>query len=304
MDIHGISGAATVAIASSAVFVLVARSWHRLSRVIGVQPSFANSIMREAAQRFRDEFERLSNKRSTYLGACLVFLVLFVAAYELDADRLFLGYPLWQLYILFAALLCCVLLSAQQLLKTSMECHRVRLLRDSNIAVGHGIQRIAADFGYAYHDVDTAAGMIDHLIIGASGAYAINVVAKRPSAGGTVSLDGTDLVFSPAGGTETIVPIAAAIAALEREFRRLLDHRVRVRSVIAVPGWEIDSQSSEEHLLVNEKSLPMLCTWKDKNDHLMNEDADALHALLAARCSLASERRSTRSEQGHETVLE
>jgi hypothetical protein len=304
MDIHGISGAATVAIASSAVFVLVARSWHRLSRVIGVHSRFADSIMREAAQRFRDEFERLSSKQSTYLGACIVFLVLFVAAYELNAERLYLGYPLWQLYILFAALLCCVLLSAQQLLKTSMECHRVRLLRDSNIAVGQGVQRIAADLGYAYHDVDTAAGMIDHLIISANGACAINVVAKRPVMGGQVSLNGTDLVFSPAGDTETIVQIGAAIAALEREFRRLLDHRVRVRSVIAVPGWEIDSQSSEEHLLVNEKSLPMLRGWKDKNDLLIDEDADALHALLASRCSLASKHQDAESGERDKTVLE
>ena len=118
-------------------------------------------------------------------------------------------------------------------------------------------------------------------------------------------MNGTELVFSPAGDTVTIVPIGAAIAALEREFRRLLDHRVRVRSVIALPGWEIDTQPGEEHLLVNEKSLPMLSGWKDKNDHLMNEDADALHTLLTARCRLAPKRRRTaRSVEGQETVFE
>jgi hypothetical protein len=71
-------------------------------------------------------------------------------------------------------------------------------------------------------------------------------------------------------------------AALEREFRRLLDHRVRVRSVIAVPGWEVHEQSSDEHLLVNDRSLPMLRGWKDQADYLMNEDVDALHEMLTA----------------------
>ena len=173
MDIHGISGAATVAIASSAVFVLVARSWHKLSRAVDLQHDFADNIMREAAQRFRDEFEQLSSKQSTYLAGGIVFLVLFVAAYELEAERLFRGYPLWQMYILLAALLCCVLLAAQQLLQTSLERHRVRLLRDSNIAVGQAVQRIAVSFGRAYHDVETSAGLIDHLVI------AVNIRRRR-----------------------------------------------------------------------------------------------------------------------------
>jgi hypothetical protein len=80
--------------------------------------------------------------------------------------------------------------------------------------------------------------------------------------------------------------MAANTAALEREFRRLLDHRVRVRSVIAVPGWLVNNQSSEEHLLVNNRSLPMIRGWKDQADYLMNEDVDALHEMLTSRCSL------------------
>lgn len=292
MDIHGISGAATVALTSTAIFVLVARSWHALSRSVGAQRNFADSIMREAAQRFREEFDRLNSEQSTYLGAGLVFLVLFVSVYELNADRLFLSYPLWQLYILFVALLACILLSAHQLLRTVLERNRIRLLRDANIAIGHQVQRIAGDFGRVYHDVETAAGVIDHVVVSASGAYAINVIARRPVADGTVRLDGTDLIFEPSGTPVSIVPLAEAIAALEREFRRLLDHRVRVRSVIAIPGWDIAGQSGDEHLVANEKSLPMLRGWNDRNDLLMNEDVDTLYQLLTARCTLAGEESS------------
>jgi hypothetical protein len=55
-----------------------------------------------------------------------------------------------------------------------------------------------------------------------------------------------------------------------------------VRSVIAVPGWEIHEQSNEEHLLVNDRSLSMLRGWKDQADYLMNEDVDTLHRMLTA----------------------
>jgi hypothetical protein len=95
-----------------------------------------------------------------------------------------------------------------------------------------------------------------------------------------VVLDQNSLKFSPSNKAASIVATSKCTAALEREFRRLLDHRVRVRSVIAVPGWTINEQASDEHLLVNDHSLTMLRGWKDQADYLMNEDVDALHQML------------------------
>jgi hypothetical protein len=256
------------------------KSWQIIARSVNSGPTFADSIMREAAQRFRDEFDRLSNRQATYLSAGLVFVVLFIAAYILQAERLYAGYPDWQLYLFLGALTFGALLALIKLVQTFVERHQVRLLRDANIAVGHQLQRIATGFGRVYHDVETSAGIIDHVIVGQNGAYAVNVFARRPAKNGHVELDNNSLLYQPSGKTHTIVATAKRTAALERDFRRLLNHRVRVRSVIAVPGWEIHEQSNEEHLLVNDRSLPMLRGWKDQADYLMNEDVDALHQML------------------------
>jgi hypothetical protein len=280
MDIESFSGAATVAAASTIVFVLVMKSWQIIARSVNSGPTFADSIMREAAQRFRDEFDRLSNRQATYLSAGLVFVVLFVVAYILQAERLYADYPDWQLYFFLAVLTFGAVLALIKLFQTFVERRQVRLLRDANIAVGHQLQRIATGFGRVYHDVETSAGIIDHVIVGQNGAYAVNVFARRPAKNGHVDLDNNSLLYQPSGKTHTIVATAKRTAALERDFRRLLNHRVRVRSVIAVPGWEIHEQSSEEHLLVNDRSLPMLRGWKDQADYLMNEDVDALHQML------------------------
>ena len=286
MDIQSFSGAATVALASTIVFVLVTISWHIIARSVGSSHSFGDSIMREAAQRFRDEFDRLSINQSTYFSAGLVFLVLFVAAYVLNAERLFDGYPVWQLNVFLFALVAIALVVSVDLVRTVLTRHQVKLLRDANIAVGHQLQRISAGFGRVYHDVDTSSGIIDHIIVGQNGVYAINVFARRPAKNGNVDIDGHSLTFTPGKQPISLVKMASNTAALEREFRRLLDHRVRVRSVIAVPGWQINNQSSEEHLLVNNRNLPMIRGWKDQADYLMNEDVDALHELLTSRCSL------------------
>jgi hypothetical protein len=72
---------------------------------------------------------------------------------------------------------------------------------------------------------------------------------------------------------------------LQKEFRELLGHKIRVRSVIAVPGWEIGEQSNEDHLVVNERTIAMLTGWKDTSDYLMNEDVTALQQDLMQRCA-------------------
>ena len=71
MNIEAISGAATVALTSTILFLLVAKSWSALNRTVGSTPSFADSIMRESAQRFRDELERLTSSQSIYLSGAL-----------------------------------------------------------------------------------------------------------------------------------------------------------------------------------------------------------------------------------------
>ncbi len=282
MDIESFSGAATVATASTIVFAVAMKSWHFIARSFGTGPRFADGMNREAAQRFRDELERITASQWTYLSAGLVFVLLFVSAYALRAERLYFGYTDRQLYLLIGLLAVLAGVVVKRLIENQLSRLHVELLRDANIAIGHHLQRIAAGFGRVYHDVETSAGIIDHLVVGANGVYAVNVFAERPVKNGHVVLDNNVLHFEPGSKTRSVVETGKCTAALEREFRRLLDHRVRVRSVIAVPGWEVHEQAGEEHLVVNDRSLPMLRGWKDQADYLMNEDLESLHAMLGA----------------------
>lgn len=280
MDIESFSGAATVATTSTVVFALAMKSWHFIARRAKNGPRFATGINREAAQRFRDELERLTASQWTYLSASLVFVMLFVSAHALRAERIYAGYPDWQLHLFIGLLAVPAGLVVKRLVQNHMERAHLELLRDANLAIGHHLQHIAAGFGRVYHDVETSAGVIDHLVVGANGVYAVNVFAESPVANGRVTLDTGTLRFEPTGKTQSIVAMGKRTAALERKFRRLLDHRVRVRSVIAVPGWDVQEQAGDEHLVVNERSLPMLRGWQDQADLLMNEELESLQQLL------------------------
>jgi len=284
VDIDAISGAATVALTSTILFLLVAKSWSVLSRSVGSTPNFADSIMHEAAQRFRDELERLSTSQAIYLSGALVFLVLFVAAYVLQAQELFAGYPSWQLWLQVAFLTLAAGFAAWRLGNTILARRNVKFTRDANVAVGHQLQQISTGANRVFHDVVTSAGVVDHVLVGQRGIYAVNVVAHRGGKNGNAVLEGHELSFSNSDTLLPVVEITASTARLEKEICRLLGHKIRVRSVIAVPGWDIGEQASERHLLVNERTIAMLRGWRDQSDYLMNEDVDLLQKELTARC--------------------
>ena len=285
MDIQAISDAGTIAVACAIVFLVAARFLQRVLRVFSATPSFSDSIMSEAAQRFRDQLHLLSIKQSTYIGTLLVFLVMYGAAFVFRAPRLFEGYPDWQLYILLSALVAAALFALYRLIRTLLTWRQVQFLRDANIAVGHQLQRIAAGHGRAYHDVPTTAGVVDHVLIGHGGVYAINVVARRSMKKRDVRLSDDALAFSNSKHEHSIVEIAASVARLQKELSLRAGNEIRVRSVIALPGWDISEQSGSEHLLVNERTLPMITGWKDQADYLMNEDVDAIQGYLTELCT-------------------
>ncbi len=280
MNIEAISGAATVAIACTFVFLLAAKTWHLVARSMNAHPNFPDAIMREAAQRFRDELESLSRKQSTYLGSGLVFAFIFVVAHTFEAQQLFEGYPAWQLYIVLATLITAAGFALYRLLRTILQWRQVRFLRDANIAVGHSLQRIAVGHGRVFHEVTTPAGVVDHVLIGPAGIYAINVVAHRAMRRETVQLADGELRFVPDGTSIPINEIASKTTRMQQDFSDLLKNSVRVRSVIAVPGWDADVQPNDGHLVVNERTLPMLRGWRDEADYLMDEDVQTLQQHL------------------------
>jgi hypothetical protein len=284
MDLQAISGAATIAVACAIVFLIAAKSWGFIIRAFSAHPSFADSIMFEAAERFRDRLAHLTREQATYLGSAVVFVVMYVAATLLDGSGLFIGYPDWQLYILLAALVAAAAFVTYRLGRTILEWRRICFVRDANVAVGHQLQRIAAGHGRAYHDVRTPAGVIDHVMVGSSGVYAVNVIARRHLRQGSAMLKGNQVVFSHGGDPEPIVDINARCKQLQKQFRSETGSDIRVRSVIAVPGWDIARQNDEDHLLVNERTLPMITGWRSRSDHLLNEDVSSLQDYLTGLC--------------------
>jgi hypothetical protein len=284
MELEAFSGAATVALTSTILFMLVAKIWNTVSRTISSTPSFSDRIMHESAQQFRDELDRLSSSQAVYLSGALVFLMLFAAAYVLQARQLFAGYPSWQLHIQLVFLILVCAYAVYQFARTVRSRYEVKFLRDANVAIGHQLQQLSAEGTRIFHDVATATGIVDHVIVSQKGLYAVNVVARRSRKRTHARLHENTIEYANGKPFVSIVDIVAKTSRLQKELRELLGHKVRVRSVIAVPGWDIGEQSDDEHLLVNERTIAVLSGWNDKSEYLMNEDISLLQNELTSRC--------------------
>ena len=145
-------------------------------------------------------------------------------------------------------------------------------------------KKLTANQNRVFHDVPCAAGTIDNVIVGLHGVYTVSVIARKAGKKNGAVLKGDRLTFND----KHIISVkrsATKSDQLAKEIRKLTGQDIRVRSVIAIPGWEIDSQQSSEFLVVNERNLAMLTGWKDPKDYLMNEDVQSVQEMLTERCT-------------------
>lgn len=291
MDLEAIGGAASIALLGSAVFALTARAWIALALGHVGRLPFSGVLLPESAQRFRDELELLGRKQSVLLASALAFAVLFAFALLSNASRMLSGADVWLLIAAGVIVVAGIAWGAYRLARVVLQRRRLVFSRNANIVVGQALDKITGDLNRVFHDVDCAGEIVDHVLVGLKGIYAIFVVARRPSRNNTVRVHDSRLWFAGRDGV-ALVRFAATADKLAGLFRKALGSRVRVRTVLVLPGWEIEAESTEDFLIVNERSLVMLRGWADRSEYLMNEDVESLHELLGERLLRRGRRRN------------
>lgn len=259
-----------------ALLWLVARisPWLRLRGV------FADLVLNAAAETARQELRRRETQLLLLAAAACGALAAFLAALLFDAAR-FSGWLLWTLFGLACAL---IVAWGVFLVLGFMRWHASRFAARASAALGAVFARLALQGHRVFHAVPLAEGIADHVVIGTRGAFVVLVVARRPSKDvKSVRLHGRFVEFQDGIGLPGPVLNAERSArALAELSARNLSHRINVRPVVALPGWEIAPPESpvSEVLLLNEKNAMMLLGWTRPADNLFEEDAARLQELL------------------------
>ena len=165
-----------------------------------------------------------------------------------------------------------------------MKRRSLRFAWAAKAAIGSVLKRLNLAGNSIYHDVVVDGAVIDHVLVGRQGVFALNVVARpvpkknanRPGAelkNGKLSLGGDVEVLPVGDAARNMTLLCAALS-------RVVGHRVPVRSVLVVPGWHTVASDSGNHLVLNENNLSMLTSWNTPDAYLMDEDCVAIQTFL------------------------
>jgi hypothetical protein len=174
---------------------------------------------------------------------------------------------------------------------------RLAYLRDANIALGHGLLHSIVKGNRVFHSIPVGDDIVDNVVIGANGVYAVNVIVPPKHSAKTVRLEKDHLCFEPGEDSVSLVDHRNRIKSLARELTPVVGHPVKVLSVIGVPGCQVITTGSDQHLVVNESNCVMLTGWRVPDAYLMSEEVQKIGEFLLWKCSRRKERRASKDRR-------
>jgi len=253
IDFATIISAATVAFAVSALILLLSNLWASFSSRFKFRKGFRGRILFEAGEELRRQVRRRDALCYRHIIAMLVFSVCFLTILVLGRRDWWAELPVGIWMVLGAALVGAMVYYLREFLLMVRSRARLAYLRDANIALGHGLLHSTVKGNRVFHSIPVGGDIVDNVVIGANGVYAVNVIVPPKHSAKTVQLKKDKLFFEPGNDSVSLVEHHNKIKSLARELTPVVGHPVKVLSVIGVPGCQVITTGSDKHLVVNER---------------------------------------------------
>ena len=146
-----------------------------------------------------------------------------------------------------------------------------RLGYEGEIAVGQELNQLMRDGYYVYHDFPAGKFNIDHIVVGSPGVFAVETKARsKPTskdrkADAKVKYDGKSLRFPNGTDVESLEQAKRQAEWLSKWLRSAVGEAVKVRPVVALPGWFVERVASGGIRVINPKNFRSIAKTKDGN---------------------------------------
>jgi hypothetical protein len=278
-DPHIISSLSAAA-AAAVLFLLGSKVWVFADSWLRSQTPFASLIKREAVGSYHKALRKIEANLNTHAAAVAVAALVFAGVFYFANDPWW--YPLGNLswWLVLAFLLTLLFVELVRLIR--LQHSRLIFARqlDARVAVAQGLQIVATKGNHIFHAISIGDDLIDHVVVGTDGVYAIHVLVRNPRKRGTVNLRENKLIFGNNTPAYSLDGWNKTLKAFTTTLSGVLGHPIRVMSVIAVPGWSIGDYGSDRNLIANQDNLVTLTGWKHNDAYLMNEDFEKVKQYL------------------------
>ena len=297
IDFATIVSAATVAFAVSALILLLSNLWAYVSSRITFRQGFRGRILFEPGEELRRQVRRSDALCYRHIIAMLVFSVCFLTILVLGRRDRWAELPVGIWIVLGVALVGGMGYYLREFYLMVRGRARLAYLRDANIALGHGLLHSISKGNRVFHSIPVGDHRVDNVVIGANGVYAVNVIVPPKHSAKTVRLEKDQLYFEPGEKSVSLIDHHNRIKSLARELKPVVGHAVKVLSVIGVPGCQVVTTGSDNHLVVNERNCVMLTGWRVPDAYLMGEEVQKIGEFLLWKCSRSKERRGSKDRR-------
>lgn len=216
-------------------------------------------MLRQPAQNLRGQLDQLNDDIGTYVAAAMMCPFMMSTMYFADMwlRDLTLATSRWLIYPVTA--LACVIYCAVKAVRLGNQRRKILQAVDAELVVAQELEVLRSLGCRIFHDLQCGEFNIDHVVVGKGGVFAVETKSRlKPEKGGgkeavSVRYDGKALHFPGWVETKPLQQAERQARWLEQKLSKATGDAVKVRGVLALPGWFVDRQARGDVSVTNPK---------------------------------------------------
>ncbi len=224
-------------------------------------------LLRSPGESLKDQLQDITNDISMSLVQIPISSLLF---YSIAVTQIISSEDkpnLLSLFICVATVVILVPYLIIRVLRLMKQRNHLRLGYECELAVGQELNNRMREGFYVFHDFPADEFNIDHVLVGATGVFAIETKGRAKSRvaekeNWKMEFDGKKLIFPGWTETKPITQAKNQAQWLSGWLQKATGASCRVESVLAIPGWWIKRTASSDMKVYNGKNSEFLAKGK------------------------------------------
>jgi hypothetical protein len=246
-----------------------------------------SSVPFEPGRFVQQEANRIGRHLHRNRTAVLIFCASFGSLLIVGRQDWWPDLPLWVWIILTAILIGSIAYVESRFVRLAIYRFRLNALREDHVVVADRLNEARARGNSVLHSIPMREGVIDHVVVGKKGVFAIQIVRPPSRKFTSVRLRDEMLIFAPQDGEKGILNIrkfTKPVAILSKRLTDQVGSPVKILPIIVVTDCEVKNSPGKNCLLANPGSCIMFVGWNDPDTHLMDDEITGVNDWLVRRC--------------------
>lgn len=276
-----------LALAFSAVYLLLSMLGGDLAALIQSARQKRSEIPFEPGRFVQLEAGHVGRHLQRHTTAAMIFFASFAILLIVGRQNWWPELPIWVWVILTAVIIALVTYVESRFVRLAIYRHRLNALREDHVVVADRLNEARTRGNYVFHSIPMREGIVDHVILGKKGMFAIQIVRPPSRKFKSVSLKDEMLIFAPRDvekGVKNIRRFTKPVAALSQRLSDTVGNKVRIQPIIVVTDCEVEASSDQRCLLADPGNCIVFVGWNDPETHLMDHEIKEINAWLIRRC--------------------